>query len=124
MPSRDLALGLTTCGWCGVAHDSCIHVDLPHVAHPGMKYDTFSTLLHEHDFEVRKIRLACITACFCCMQVVQTDEAVFDAVRAKFATLTASLLPKLVCLLAPAFGSITVLHGMLTPKHYFTHNSS
>lgn len=30
------------------------------------------------------------------MQVIQTDEAVFDAVEAKFSTLTAGLLPKLV----------------------------
>lgn len=31
------------------------------------------------------------------MQVVQADEAVFDAVQAKFTLLTANLLPKLVC---------------------------
>ena len=30
------------------------------------------------------------------VQVVQADEAVFDAVQAKFAALTISLLPKLV----------------------------
>ena len=30
------------------------------------------------------------------MQVVQADEAVFDAVEDKFAALTANLLPKLV----------------------------
>ena len=56
----------------------------------------------ECHFGVRCICLACIAACFCCMQVVQTDEAIFDAVQAKFSTLTASLLPKLVCPVAPA----------------------
>ena len=32
----------------------------------------------------------------CCIQVVQTDEAVFEAVQDKFVALTANLLPKLV----------------------------
>jgi len=32
----------------------------------------------------------------CCMQVVQTDEVVFEAIQDKFVALTANLLPKLV----------------------------
>jgi len=32
----------------------------------------------------------------CCMQVVQTDEAVFEAIQDKFVALTFNLLPKLV----------------------------
>ena len=39
----------------------------------------------------------CVAVC----QVVQADEAVFDAVEEKFATLTANLLPKLVSINAP-----------------------
>ncbi len=35
----------------------------------------------------------------CCMQVVQTDEAVFETIQDKFVALTANLLPKLVSVL-------------------------
>lgn len=56
-----------------------------------------SGLQHACKARVKCIPLLTMWHALYCMQVVQTAEAVFDAVQAKFSALSASLLPKLVC---------------------------
>lgn len=68
-----------------------------------------------------------VTIFACCIQVVQTDEAVFEAVQDKFVALTANLLPKLVRVLT-AFScsagcgrSLLVESGLCTSPVWLLH---